>query len=535
MTQSAVEIDEAAAGRGGTVRVVIQPLGVAHVVAASRNGGRAGVGSDDSGGLDEGGARVGAEVWLLAVLDRAGEPMPWNTVRAGPGWVLRSDPSATVSTAIVAADRTELMLDAVQDAQLVFLRHSWSGPVQVEVEDSPAPRMQVFDLHHDGYERLVVNLDEIGRERGPGDGGALAGGWAVDVGVDGVAAADPVAEQDRVFLARCEARRPTVVAVCCPRWLGASSATRTLFEDVYNVPADRSMDPMRLPAEVVDRHARTLVDSGAEHFVFSGGDACQLEVLRRVKAERPRARCDLLWHASYVQFSEDYTWRLFMEWVRASRNGEVDVIATVKAGQERLLRSLGVPSAFLLNRPASRDVEDPPELSDAADGELRVGLWLSGDVYRKLPHAVLSSLKLIPGAVLHSAGLSARSAEVASFLNVAHGLRELSPLPRGRLMREIRHTHVTAYVTFSECCPMVPFESMGLGVPCVLGPTSHLFEDDRLLFDALVVGFPDRADAIAERLVDAGGRRREIIDAYRRWLPGYIDRSELAMSAFLSM
>ena len=166
MTQSAVEIDEAAAGRGGTVRVVIQPLGVAHVVAAARNGGRAGVGSDNSGGLDEGGARVGAEVWLLAVLDRAGEPMPWNTVRAGPGWVLRSDPSATVSTAIVAADRTELMLDAVQDAQLVFLRHSWSGPVQVEVEDSPAPRMQVFDLHHDGYERLVVNLDEIGRERG---------------------------------------------------------------------------------------------------------------------------------------------------------------------------------------------------------------------------------------------------------------------------------------------------------------------------------------------------------------------------------
>ena len=68
---------------------------------------------------------------------------------------------------------------------------------------------------------------------------------------------------------------------------------------------------------------------------------------------------------------------------------------------------------------------------------------------------------------------------------------------------------------------MLPLESMSVGVPCLVGPTSHLFEDDPWLFERLVVPFPDRADVIADYVGRALRERSEIMPAYCRYIVGY--------------
>ncbi len=72
-------------------------------------------------------------------------------------------------------------------------------------------------------------------------------------------------------------------------------------------------------------------------------------------------------------------------------------------------------------------------------------------------------------------------------------------------------------------------------MPCLIGPVSHLFEDNAFLFDRLVVPFPERAEVIADYLVRAIDERLEIAAEYRRYLPTYEARCRQSVEAFLNL
>ena len=136
----------------------------------------------------------------------------------------------------------------------------------------------------------------------------------------------------------------------------------------------------------------------------------------------------------------------------------------------------------------------------------------------------LTALTMLPHVRLHGAGLDARLRDMVGFFGITADLLEEEPLPLERLLQAIRRTHLSLYITFSECCPMLPLESMSVGVPCLVGPTSHLFEDDPWLFERLVVPFPDRADVIADYVGRALRERSDIMRAYSRYIVGYNER-----------
>lgn len=81
--------------------------------------------------------------------------------------------------------------------------------------------------------------------------------------------------------------------------------------------------------------------------------------------------------------------------------------------------------------------------------------------------------------------------------------------------------HLNLYVTLSECSPMLPLESLAVGVPCLFGPNSHLFEDHAYLHSRLVVPYPDRSDVIAHMIKQALAEREQIIAEYIVYAPKY--------------
>jgi hypothetical protein len=174
---------------------------------------------------------------------------------------------------------------------------------------------------------------------------------------------------------------------------------------------------------------------------------------------------------------------------------------------------------------------DPPDLP----GEDRhVGIWISGLSAKKLPHPMLAALAMVPSVRLHAAGFDERLREMVSFMNVPIQRLEPHALPKEALLAAIRETHASLYVTFSECCPMLPLESLQQGVPCLIGPTSHLFEDDAYLYERLVVPFPDRADVIAQSLRRVLDERHEIVRRYAAYIPAYNERARRSVEAFLA-
>ena len=109
------------------------------------------------------------------------------------------------------------------------------------------------------------------------------------------------------------------------------------------------------------------------------------------------------------------------------------------------------------------------------------------------------------------------------------------PIPQNEMPKYLSQMHLNLYVTLSECCPMLPLESLAEGVPCLIGPNSHLFEDSPYLLDRLVVRYPDRNEVIAHYIRQALAERDDIVAAYSRWAPKYSARSQESVAEFLDV
>ena len=245
-----------------------------------------------------------------------------------------------------------------------------------------------------------------------------------------------------------------VIAVAVDGYLGVTTATGNLFRHTIAPPAD-------LEAADLGRFAKRLLATGTRHFVVSGWSPSRLELVRLLAADE--ARVDGIWHGNYLQTREDYGWEMFQGVIALARDGKITKVGVVKAGMDVWLRGLGISAGLLLNF-----VPDIPQGPSVAEpGGPHLGLWLAAEGYRKLPYAMIAAAGMIDGTTLAGSGLSERALEFARFVGLDTTRLLTSALDRPDLLAAMARTHLNLYVTQSECGPMLPFESLAVGVPCV--------------------------------------------------------------------
>ena len=313
-------------------------------------------------------------------------------------------------------------------------------------------------------------------------------------------------------------RQSRTLATYVPRWAGVSSATLGLFDRCLPVPLSASQAPWTITQKEIEAYAAAISALPIETLVISGGDAFTLNLLKEVQLRRPDIDGRLLWHSNFLQMGEEHDWKRFKLWLDAAHNGLISRFGVVKKGLDDFLSDFGVSSVFVQNR--VRTVPDAPRgYTTARD---RVGIWLSGSShYRKIPYNVLCGLRLLDGIRLTGAGFDDRALSLVAKLGLPRNSLEQEPISRSELLARIPTTALSLYVTISECMPMLPLESIGVGVPCLIGASSHFLRDDPELAHVYVVEKMAEPLSIARKIrhaLDVGERMFPTLSGYvRRW------------------
>lgn len=468
---------------------------------------------------DKNPASQGSEVWLLDVrADRRERTVPWDFVNRGGKFEERADERAPYGKCLLMHRGSASFIGGL-DPEVRLLMHPWSGRVEIAF----GGRREVVDLYTPGGAVLKVYPARTPMVApGPGQGDAARTIEAKPLRATG---------SQEEFLRRFKETKGEVIAVHCPRWLGVTSSTRTLFEHLLPVPETSAEEPYYLTDRDLTRFARVIAEAAPRVVVFSGGDEAHYRLMEMVRRLKPGIRFNMLWHGNSVQWSDDYAWKTLGLWIDAAKDGRLHTLGTVKKGLEQVFAALGARSKFVMNYvplPAG-GVPAPAEIPGP---DRHLGLWMSGTLW-KTPNVMLSACALLPSVVVHAAGLDERTSEIAKRLGVRVKTFHGQTIPHAELMAEMRRTHLTMYATFTECCPMIPLESLAQGVPAILGPNSHLLEDEPWLFERLVVPFPDRAEIIAKYAERALAERSEIISRYAAYAPGYNERARASVESFL--
>ena len=293
------------------------------------------------------------------------------------------------------------------------------------------------------------------------------------------------------------------LALTHPEWLGVTSATVELFENVVNVKGAYSK-------KSILKVSRIISDSDIKQFIINGMPYGWDEIIINVKKTRPDITFKVIWHGSITQFIEsenNYCIRL----VDLAQQHIITALGFVKYSSYQFYKSIGINCFFIANRVELEQhvIEVKPNSSPR-----KLGIFIAGLNFRKNVFTQYAAARLVSNAHLTFSPSDPYVKRVINHFGINATLID-KPMPRNELFEIIRNLDLVLYVTFSECAPMLPLECLELGVPCLMGANNHYFQNFPELYNFLVIEEMDNPVKIAEKAEIALVNKQEIIDLYQ--------------------
>ncbi|WP_312430852.1 hypothetical protein [Achromobacter sp.] len=312
------------------------------------------------------------------------------------------------------------------------------------------------------------------------------------------------------------------VAVAHPDWLGIRSSAAQMFDHLLLLTDE-------VTPEDGESIAQRLLARRPQAVVLQGFPFTYQHLVQALHRQAPDLPIHVVWHGTFMQAPEDYAWRSFRLMCALHRQGKIRRIGLVKKGQEQILRHRGIDAHYLLNMYRVM----PEAATNVAVAPIKLGIWSISELKHKPPYEMLAAASTIEGAQVVGSVASERMLEFCKEFGVAH--RFLGRMvPQAEMPAQLATTHLNLYVTLNECAPMLPLESFGAGVPCIVGPNTPYFENNPYLQSRLIVPVPDDAYAIAQKIKLALSERDQIIAAYREYAVEHNAESALTLQRFLS-
>lgn len=300
------------------------------------------------------------------------------------------------------------------------------------------------------------------------------------------------------------------IAIYNPESIGIMNSTKDMFENTIGIKEIYSID-------FAKKMAKTIVDANIKQVVFSSIAFGWKAIAEEISILNSEIKIKFFWHGAHamlVQRDEPY---FFYSIIELLDRGIAHAIGFAKESMAEFYKLKGYNAYFVPNtlNGLKSDVKYVKE-----DGVNRIGLYSAGSRWEKNTYNQLSATSLIENALVDLSPSSELSNSFCELMNIKLVDKDLKYMKRQDLLDRMAKNDVNMYVTFTESSPVLPLESLELGVPCITGDNHHYFRGSKL-YDYLVVHSEDDINEIAAKAKAAIENRDEIIKLYKDWKKEY--------------
>ncbi|MCC8399491.1 MAG: glycosyltransferase [Rickettsia endosymbiont of Platyusa sonomae] len=303
---------------------------------------------------------------------------------------------------------------------------------------------------------------------------------------------------------------------------GVANSTKELFDQIIPFPIGKanillSYINAYLPNKIITKIAQLIIKTGIKKLVISGGldvHAQLVEKLHQLKADN-YLDIYFLWHGSPAQWVDSHHCQDFYKWLNLYKQNKIKAIITLKKGLEQFLIANGIQSYLLQNF-----IPSMPEKKVIAieNSKFTIGIWSASSIWIKNLYPQFAAISMLKDKVSCYTNCHFNDNKHACWMMQDVELKVFpEQLPHQELIKLIANTNLTLYITNSECSPMIVLESLSLGVPCLVGPTADIY-DDQFLRDMLTVNRVDCPLTIFKAIEKV----QQNIDIIRSKLPEFI-------------
>lgn len=306
-------------------------------------------------------------------------------------------------------------------------------------------------------------------------------------------------------------------------WLGTKNATVELFDNTVGINELHDERVMKVIVEYIEKNDIRLVIFSA--FAY-GWDV--LAVMLREKI--PNIVIKVIWHGSHAMNIEYYDWDMYQTLFSLLDSKTLNTIAFAKKSMYEFYKLKGYNVQLVLNTVHLEEIEIPEKENDEFT---KIGIYASGDRWVKNFYNQLAAASLFENAKIDVIPSNWKTQRFAKIMDTTiSGLA--SPISREKLLARMAKNDINFYVTFSECAPMIPLESLEMGVPCITSHNHHYWEGTELE-EYLVVDENDNTVKIFEKAKLCLENKDKIIKLYKKWKKAYDKEVEKCIEEFLKI
>ena len=308
-----------------------------------------------------------------------------------------------------------------------------------------------------------------------------------------------------------------------PYWIGVGNVGKDNFKYIIEQIEVYTEKEAKKIAEVICKENKRLV-------IFNGFAMGWDNIAKEIKRINKNVIIKVLWHGSHALLSEDYDWVAFNTIMDLYRAKIIDEFGLVKKSMYDFYKAKGFNVSFIMN---SINIENPKKYKkERKDKEkIKIGLYSSGDRWVKNSYNQISAVALIENAVMDAIPINEKTKKMCEIFGIEYTGEE-GHLKRDELLERIAGNDINLYVTFTECAPLIPLESLELGVPCITGDNHHYFENTELE-KYLVVTKEDNIIEIKNKIVYALKNKDKILELYKKWKEDYVKKAKKSIEDFL--
>ena len=302
-------------------------------------------------------------------------------------------------------------------------------------------------------------------------------------------------------------------------WLGTKNAALELFENAVGI---EEIEDERISDDIVSYISEKKIPL----VIFSAFAIGWDDLIIKIKENCPKVKIKIIWHGSNAMNSEEYDWESFKTIFDLLNKNILASIAFVKKSMYEFYKEKGYNVEFLLNT-----VNLTNNYHFNKSDSLKIGLYASGDRWVKNFYNQLAAASMFKDAVIDTIPLTYKAMRMAKIFK-ANLSGSFNTLPREKVLERMAQNDINFYVTFSECAPLIPLESLELGVPCITSDNHHYWTGTELE-KYLVVSKNDNIISIYEKAKYALENKDRILKLYQEWKKDYDKKVKKNVEEFL--
>ena len=241
-------------------------------------------------------------------------------------------------------------------------------------------------------------------------------------------------------------------------------------------------------------------------------------LISSIKKQKSSMKVKMIIHNGQEDLTDAIIWNNFDNILGMYDKGLIDELVFLKKSVYEFYKEKGYRAKLLSKYVEIENRESYNEDNKAEKNEnlpIKIGMYEAYDRISRNIYNQLCAVSMIENAKLDCSPVNYKISKIARFFNI--NLTVASKLmTKQELYKKLANNDINLCVSTVDENNMIPYESLELGTPCLVGNSFKAFEGSSLQ-DYLVVKNADDILEIKEKILNALENRGKILEEYKLW------------------